>query len=81
MEIDKKAFASEICHSRNWNSLNRDPPWDVPKMPRMFNERLMHIQFTSCAQGRGLNISKALQSGVEKVNTAFLPVKIFDIRP
>ena len=26
MEIEKRAFASEICHSRDWKSSNEDPP-------------------------------------------------------
>ena len=25
MEIEKQTFASQMCHSRDWN-LNRDPP-------------------------------------------------------
>ena len=27
MEIEKKAFVSEVCHLRYWNLPNGDPPW------------------------------------------------------
>ena len=30
MNIEKKAFPSEMCHSHDWNSPNRDPPFSHP---------------------------------------------------
>ena len=37
MKIEKKAFASEMCHSCHWNSRNGDPPLNCKITLEMLN--------------------------------------------